>query len=68
MKSHLRVHYFQHIAGEGFGSCYSFLKAHHATITATEFLHFQLISFEIEALPHIEDVDLLLIMGNYECK
>ncbi|MCV9897315.1 MAG: type 1 glutamine amidotransferase, partial [Acinetobacter baumannii] len=25
MKSHLRVHYFQHIAGEGFGSCYSFL-------------------------------------------
>ncbi|MEK5744623.1 type 1 glutamine amidotransferase, partial [Acinetobacter variabilis] len=27
MKSHLRVHYFQHIAGEGFGSCYSFLKA-----------------------------------------
>ncbi|MEG2434609.1 MAG: hypothetical protein RSB25_23500, partial [Acinetobacter sp.] len=22
MKSHLKVHYFQHIAGEGFGSCY----------------------------------------------
>lgn len=64
MKSHLRVHYFQHIAGEGFGSCYSFLKAHHATITATEFFVLPVdLPLEIEALPHIEDVDLLLIMG-----
>ncbi|MDN5689934.1 MAG: type 1 glutamine amidotransferase, partial [Acinetobacter sp.] len=23
----LKVHYFQHIAGEGFGSCYEYLKA-----------------------------------------
>jgi cystathionine beta-lyase/cystathionine gamma-synthase len=26
MTSHLKVHYFQHIAGEGFGSCYTYLK------------------------------------------
>lgn len=64
MKTHLKVHYFQHIAGEGFGSCYEFLKAHQAKITATEF--FALPSdtcLEIEALPQIEDVDLLIIMG-----
>src|SRR5574343_192155 len=64
MKTHLNVHYFQHIAGEGFGSCYEFLKAHQAKITATEF--FALPSdtcLEIEALPQIEDVDLLIIMG-----
>ncbi len=64
MKSHLRVHYFQHIAGEGFGSCYSFLKAHHATISSTEFFALPVDrSLEIEALPRIEEVDLLLIMG-----
>lgn len=64
MKSGLKVHYFQHIAGDGFGSCYDFLKAHQAKITATEF--FALPSdtlLEIEALPQIEDVDLLIIMG-----
>lgn len=64
MKSHLRVHYFQHIAGEGFGSCYSFLKAHHATISSTEFFALPVDrSLEIEALPRIEEVDLLLVMG-----
>ena len=64
MKSHLKVHYFQHIAGEGFGSCYEYLKQHQAQITATEFFalpHEH--ALEIEALPHIEDVDLLIIMG-----
>ena len=66
MKSHLRVHYFQHIAGEGFGSCYSFLKAHHAKITATEFFALPVdLPLEIEALPRVEDVDLLLIMGGH---
>ncbi|WP_111895252.1 type 1 glutamine amidotransferase [Acinetobacter sp. MB5] len=64
MRTHFKVHYFQHIAGEGFGSCYEFLKSHQAKITATEF--FALPSdtgLEIEALPQIEDVDLLIIMG-----
>lgn len=64
MKSHLRVHYFQHIAGEGFGSCYDYFKQHHAQISATEFFALPVdFSLEIEALPNIEDVDLLMIMG-----
>ncbi|MHA3082565.1 type 1 glutamine amidotransferase [Acinetobacter sp. ANC 5383] len=64
MKSGLKVHYFQHIAGEGFGSCYDFLKAHQAKITATEFFALPGDTLlEIEALPQIEDVDLLIIMG-----
>ena len=64
MKSHLKVHYFQHIAGEGFGSCYDYLKAHQAQITATEFFALPVeLPLEIEALPQVEDVDLLIIMG-----
>lgn len=64
MKSHLKVHYFQHIAGEGFGSCYEFLKQHNAKITATEFFALPIdLALEIEALPNVEDVDLLIIMG-----
>jgi GMP synthase-like glutamine amidotransferase len=64
MKSHLRVHYFQHIAGEGFGSCYDFLKAHHAKITATEFFALPVdLPLELEALPRVDEVDLLIIMG-----
>ncbi|MHA3053359.1 type 1 glutamine amidotransferase [Acinetobacter sp. ANC 4640] len=64
MKAGLKVHYFQHIAGEGFGSCYNFLKAHQAKITATEFFALPGDTLlEIEALPQIEDVDLLIIMG-----
>lgn len=64
MKSHLKVHYFQHIAGEGFGSCYSFLKQYDAQISATEFFALPPdLSLDIEALPQVEDVDLLIIMG-----
>lgn len=64
MKSHLRVHYFQHIAGEGFGSCHDFLKAHHAKITATEFFALPVdLPLELEALPRVDEVDLLIIMG-----
>ena len=64
MKSHLKVHYFQHIAGEGYGSCYEFLKQYQAYISATEFFALPLDRpLEIEALPRVEDVDLLIIMG-----
>ena len=64
MKSHLKVHYFQHIAGEGFGSCYSFLKQYDAHISATEFFALPPdLPLDIEALPQVEDVDLLIIMG-----
>lgn len=64
MKPHLRVHYFQHIAGEGFGSCEHYLRAHKAHITATEFFALPPEQkLDIEALPHVEDIDLLIIMG-----
>lgn len=64
MKSQLKVHYFQHIAGEGYGSCHEFLKQYQAYISATEFFALPLDRpLEIEALPRVEDVDLLIIMG-----
>ncbi|MCH4246613.1 MAG: type 1 glutamine amidotransferase [Acinetobacter populi] len=64
MKPHLRVHYFQHIAGEGFGSCEHYLREHKAQITATEFFALPPEQkLDIEALPHVEDIDLLIIMG-----
>lgn len=60
----IRVHYFLHIAGAGFGSCLAYLKSLGAEITATEFFALPTDSaLDIEALPDIEDVDLLLIMG-----
>lgn len=60
----LKVHYFQHIAGEGFGSCYDYLKTLGAEISATEFFALPKdYKLEIEALPQIDDVDLLMIMG-----
>ena len=64
MKSQLKVHYFKHIAGEGFGSCYEYLKQLNAEITATEFFALPLDRpLDIEALPQVEEVDLLIIMG-----
>lgn len=66
MKTQLKVHYFQHIAGEGFGSCYELLKTKNAKITATEFFALPIDrNLDIEALPDIQDVDLLIIMGGY---
>lgn len=64
MKSQLKVHYFQHIAGEGLGSCDEFLKQYQAQITATEFFALPVDRpLDIEALPAVDDVDLLIIMG-----
>ena len=60
----LKVHYFQHIAGEGFGSCDTYLRSLGAQISATEFFALPVDRpLDIEALPCIEDVDLLIIMG-----
>ncbi|OTG67475.1 GMP synthase [Acinetobacter silvestris] len=60
----LKVHYFQHIAGEGFGSCYPYLKAMGGEISATEFFALpKELNIDIDALPNIADVDLLIIMG-----
>ena len=64
MMKNLKVHYFQHIAGEGFGSCYDYLKSQGAEISATEFFALPKdFKLDIDALPHVEDVDLLIIMG-----
>lgn len=64
MKAPLSVHYFQHSAGEGFGSCYDYLKQMGAHITATEFFALPPEqNIEIEALPKVEDIDLLIVMG-----
>lgn len=60
----LKVHYFQHIAGEGFGSCYEYLNEKGAQLSATEFFALPVDRpLDIEALPNVEDVDLLMIMG-----
>ena len=60
----LKVHYFQHIAAEGFGSCYDYLQAYGAQISATEFFALPVDRpLDLEALPSIDDVDLLIIMG-----
>ncbi|GAC1375925.1 MAG: type 1 glutamine amidotransferase [Aquirhabdus sp.] len=60
--STFRVHYFQHIIGEGLGSPESWLQRHHAVVSATEF--FALAKGEGNvSLPNPDDIDLLIIMG-----
>ena len=60
----LRVHYFQHMVGEGYGSCYPYLKTLGAEISATQFFAFsQTAQLDLNLLPNLEDVDLLIIMG-----
>lgn len=64
MSKALRVHYFQHIEGEGFGSCLSYFQQRQAEITATTFFDLPpQTELALEVLPAIEDVDLLMIMG-----
>jgi GMP synthase-like glutamine amidotransferase len=64
MSTELKVHYFQHIAGEGFGSCHEYLKQKNAKITATEFFALPVDRpLDLEALPDVHEVDLLIIMG-----
>jgi len=60
--SHLRVHYFQHIAHEGLGSPEAWLRQRQAVVTTTEFFALAQGDSYI-ALPSFEDVDLLIIMG-----
>ena len=60
--STFRVHYFQHIVGEGLGSPESWLKRHQAVVSVTEFFSLAKGESNIE-LPHPDDVDLLIIMG-----
>lgn len=59
------VHYFQHIEGEDLGSCEEYLIQHYrAKITTTAFYALPPNTvLEFDALPEIEDVDLLIVMG-----
>ena len=58
----LRVHFFQHIRGEGLGSLGAWCERHQATVTVTEFFEWHT-GQELPRLPAIEAVDLLVIMG-----
>lgn len=60
--SHLRVHYFQHIAHEGLGSPESWLRQRQADVTTTEFFALPQGDSHI-VLPSLDEVDLLIIMG-----
>jgi len=58
----LRVHFFQHTQGEGLGSLASWLTAHAAQVSCTEFFALPPDQAQVE-LPKIAQVDLLVIMG-----
>ena len=52
----MRAHYFQHVPFEGLGSIGPWLKAAGYEVTKTRF-------FESAALPDINEIDLLVVMG-----
>ncbi len=52
----MRAHFFQHVPFEGLGSIGSWLESRGASVTDTRF-------FEEFALPPVNDVDLLIVMG-----
>lgn len=57
----LRVHFFQHIEGEGVGSPEQWLQERGAIVTQTEF--FKVGKGQTTMLPAHDEVDLLMIMG-----
>ncbi len=66
MQPSLRVHYFQHIAHEGYGSPEAHLKQKGAQFSRTEFFNVpkgQGVQHLASPLPKHDDVDLLIIMG-----
>ena len=66
MQPSLRVHYFQHIADEGYGSPEAHLKQKGAQFSRTEFFNIpkgQTVQNLPSPLPKHDDVDLLIIMG-----
>lgn len=62
MSQALRVHYFQHIYHEGYGSPEAYLRQRGAVITHTAFHHLAK-GEQVSDLPIYDDVDLLIIMG-----
>lgn len=64
MKTHLHVHYFQHIEHEGLGSCEAYLRQHQAQISTTAFFAVPKgQSIDPAQLPDPAHIDLLIIMG-----
>lgn len=62
MSSVLRVHFFQHIRGEGVGSLAAWLHAWEAEVTCTPFYDIPQ-GQGVASLPNPDEVDLLIIMG-----
>lgn len=62
MQPALRVHYFQHISHEGYGSPENHLKEKGAVFSHTEFFVLEK-GQHAEHLPLIDEVDLLIVMG-----
>lgn len=52
----MRVHYFQHVSFEDLGSIEPWLKTTGCQVTSTRF-------YENPALPEIDDLDMLIVMG-----
>jgi len=52
----MRAHYLQHVPFEGLGSIETWLQNAGYEISGTQF-------FDFKALPEIEDIDLLIVMG-----
>lgn len=57
----LRVHFFQHIRDEGYGSLSDWLQRQGADVSATAF--FDSPPDQVPELPRVEHIDLLIIMG-----
>ncbi|AOA57258.1 hypothetical protein BFG52_02065 [Acinetobacter larvae] len=63
--NNIQVHFFQHAADEGFGNCKDYLHSLGAQLSSTEFFALpSLFDIELDALPEIDDVDLLIVMGS----
>jgi GMP synthase-like glutamine amidotransferase len=56
LPSGLKVHWLQHVPFEGLGSIAPWLEARHAQVSTTRL-------FEEAALPPVDDLDVLIVMG-----
>lgn len=59
MNSKIKVHYFQHIEDEGYGSLEIFFRKIGAEVTSTKFY-----TYDINyILPRVDEIDFLIVMG-----
>jgi GMP synthase-like glutamine amidotransferase len=52
----MKIHYLQHVPFEGLGSIEAWIVDRHHSLSATRF-------YDNEALPNVEDIDWLIVMG-----